>query len=228
MEELRTTRIVETQTPPKEPYPSLSRLVVCVKNNDALRGLAAFLPLCPLLTTLNISSLDATAPDFSTSLLTSTLLSLPSALSSLSLKMNHESSLGGILSPPILDSVLHELTGLAGLTRLELASHGFSAFDFIHKLSSLEELSLVHVQDEMRALVPWDLEALATELVLLGAGRRLVVQILVRGKGYQLRASEARDSMKVVRNTVARIEVWVGVEGGDEERRVYPSGAEWT
>ncbi|KAL8278441.1 hypothetical protein RQP46_009131 [Phenoliferia psychrophenolica] len=171
LSELRTTRFVATNTA-SGPYPKLSDLTVTrINDDDALRGLSAFLTLCPNISALHIPSLES---DFSRPLLLSTLRSLPPTISSLTIKINRDSSLGGILSPPVLDDILAELTSL---TRLELASHGFSTFSFIHHLTKLKELSVVLVHDDMLALVPWDLEDLAKELVLLGTGRRLVVRI---------------------------------------------------
>ncbi|KAK4693005.1 hypothetical protein P7C70_g9016, partial [Phenoliferia sp. Uapishka_3] len=63
--ELRTTRIVSTNSLPPSPYPNLTRISVSLINQSALLGLASFLPLCPSLTHLQIPSLDPTSPGFS-------------------------------------------------------------------------------------------------------------------------------------------------------------------
>lgn len=79
----------------------------------------------------------------------------------------------------------------------------------------------------MLALVPWDIHDLAKEFATLGAGRQLIVRVWIRGSNYKSRAREAREAMKVIEDAVGKVEVWVGREGGDEERRVYPPGAGW-
>ena len=188
-----------TSIQPRDPYPSLTCLIVSLIHNDALRGLATFIPLCPHLTCLQIPFLDTTSSDLSFPLLSTTLKSLPASLFSLSLKVNHESSLGAFLAPPVLDAILPSLTSL---THLELASHGFSTFSFIHQIKSLRSLVVVHVEDDMRALVPWDLEDLAYELAQLDAGRRLSVQILMRGQDYVVRSTRARVVLERDRKSV--------------------------
>lgn len=226
LEELSITRPVRTNSPPSIQYHQLRRLSVHLVNNDALVGLADFLPRAPHVRDVVVASCDPTSSGFSVPLFTSTLLSLSSLLTSLTVKVNHESSLGAPLSAPMLDAILPNLPALSSL---ELASHGFSSFDFIHHLPRLQSLAVVHVADAMKAFEPWSWDDLAREVARVGKGRKLVVSVSLRGGEYDARVEEGRRRLREAEGEAeGRVEVWVGREGGHEVRRLFPEGAAWS
>ncbi|KAM0754239.1 hypothetical protein T439DRAFT_174197 [Meredithblackwellia eburnea MCA 4105] len=223
LSEIHTSRIVATNFPPQIPYSNLTTLSISIAGSESLEGLEALLPFCPTLVDLRITTGDTSSRSFSLPSFTSLLLGLSDRLKTLHLKSHHGSQIGSFISSPPFDSILPNMTSLQ---RLELGSHGFSSFDFLHHLPNLRHLEVVNVTDELPALVPWSWDDLVDVLAGLDEGRPLRVTVLMRGNSYEERMVVATGKLQRAQQGKANVEVWAGRERDASVLRIYPWDSE--